>query len=136
MHALLAALRALRFDERGSPILAVRSEVETMETYVHLLTAEFEQHYKNISRSQSVYEARMKRALESLPSSDSGAAQLPANSPWNELSQLSQLTDFLRHLDASQDETASGASEYRRSFLLPLDRASDTLRRALDSELA
>lgn len=129
---LLAVLRALRFDERGSPIVAVRRDVEQMEAYVHKLTAEFEQHYKNISRAQSVYEARMKRVLESAPN-DSIEAQLPANSPWSELSELSQLKDFLQQFDDCKDE--SGASEYCRSFLRPLDRASDKLRKALESEL-
>jgi len=133
---LLAVLRALRFDERGSPILAVRLEVEKMEAYVHSLTAEFEQCYKNISRSQSVYEARMKRALENLSAPVNVEPQLPSNSPWSELSQLSQLKDFLRHVDDCREDGASGTSEYCRSFLLPLDRASDTLRMALDSELA
>ncbi len=132
---LLAVLRALRFDERGSPILPVRPEVERMEAYVHLLTAEFVQHYKNISRSQSVYEAHMKRALEGPPPPDGGAAPLPANSPWSELSELPQLRDFLRHVDDCSAEMASGTSQYCQSFLLPLDRASDILRKALESEV-
>ena len=107
-----------------------------MEVYVHLLTKEFEQCYKTISRLQSVYEARMKRALDNLSPSDSVPPQLPANSPWSELSELSQLKDFLRPLGDCKDESARGVSEYCRSFLLPLDRASDTLRDALGSELA
>jgi hypothetical protein len=136
---LLTVLRALRFDDRGSLILVVRPEVEQMEAYVHLLTAEFEEYYKNISRSQSVYEARMKQALEHLALEESGATQLPANDPWIELTKLSQLKDFLRKLDDCGKETASSASsasQYCRAFLLPLDRASDALRKALDSELA
>lgn len=132
---LLTVLRALRFDERRSPILSVRSEVEQMEAYMRLLTAEFAKHYKNISRSQSIYEARMKQALEDPLRVASGAAALPANSPWSELAALSQLNDFLRQADDCGKENERTASEYCRSFLLPLDRASDSLRRALDSEL-
>lgn len=107
-----------------------------METYVHLLTAEFEKHYKDISCSQSIYEARLKHALESPLPTASTAAALPANFPWSELVELSHLKDFLRQVDNCGKDNASGASEYCRSFLLPLDRASNNLRKALDLELA
>lgn len=132
---LLSVLRALRFDERGSPILPVRAHVVDMEAYVHLLTAEFEQHYKDISRSQSIYEARVKHALEPpVPMTNAGAA-LPANAPWTELTELPRLKDFMRQVDDCEEGNPN-ASEYCRSFLLALDRASDTLRKALDAELA
>ena len=132
---LLTVLRALRFDERRSPILRVYAEVEKMESYVHLLTAEFEKHYKHISRSQSIYEARMKRALEG-PNPVASATDLPENSPWDEIAALPDLKDFLRPVDDCKEEDASKSSKYCRSFLLPLDHASEILRQALDSELA
>lgn len=128
---LLAVQRALRFDERRSPIVPVLNDVERMEAYLHSLTAEFVAHYKDISRSQSIYEARMKRALEKLPADDTGV-ELPKNSPWSKLAELPQLQDFLRPVD---DAIADGASRYSQLFLEPLDFASDNLRKALESEL-
>ena len=133
---LLAVQRALRFDERRRPIVPVLEDVGRMEEYLHSLTAEFVEHYKDISRAQSVYEARMKRALESgLPAGD-GEAQLPENSPWRELAKLPQLEDFMRPVDDLKGGSAGGASRYYQSFLKPLDSASENLRKALELELA
>jgi hypothetical protein len=131
---LLAVQRALRFDERRSPIVPVLADVERMETYLHSLTAEFVEHYKDISRSQNVYEARMKHALEKVP--DEGDATLPGNSPWSELAELPQLEDFLRPVDGLEKATAARASKYTQSFLRPLDFASDNLRKAAQQIVA
>lgn len=133
---LLNVLRALRFDERSGAISSVRTEVEKMEGYLHLLTGEFEKEYKEISRSQSVYEALMEKALDDPTSAEQALAALPGNFPWDALLKLEQLKDFLRPVDDCDEATASGASAYCRLFLLPLDRASDSLRQALETELA
>ncbi|MCM3872356.1 MAG: hypothetical protein ND895_16865 [Pyrinomonadaceae bacterium] len=132
---LLAVQRALRFDDRGSPILPVLSDVNQMEKYVHSLTAEFVSQYKDISRSQSVYEARMKHALDNLPAGNTKLT-LPENSPWAELAELTQLKDFLLPVNDAKGAEVGHPSSYSKQFLDPLDRASDTLRKALESELA
>jgi hypothetical protein len=133
---LLTVLRALRFDERSSPVLCVRDQVEEMEGYLRSLTAEFQAHYKHVSRAQSLYEARMKQALAAPIPGGNGEVALPGNSPWEDLTKLPRLTDFLRPVDDCKEGPTGDASEYCRAFLLPLDRASDNLRRALDAALA
>jgi hypothetical protein len=116
---LLAVERALRFDERRSVISAVMVDVEKMETYLHLLTKEFIEHYKHISRAQSIYEAEMKKGLEESPPT------LPDNLPWNELAKLETLQGFLRPTE----------SNYSLDFIQSLDNASEKLRKALEAEL-
>jgi hypothetical protein len=59
---LLNVERALKFDERGFPIGKVEAKVHRMAEYLTALIGEFEQNYKDISRQQSLYEARMKKA--------------------------------------------------------------------------
>ena len=139
---LLAVDRALKFDERGTPLSLVRKEVRKMEKYLHSLTREFVAHYKDISRAQSVYEARMKAALDS-------SADLPRNLPWEEILALKQIQDFLLPIadSATESETEenskalpsessdNSASDYSEIFLDSLDRASEMLRQALEAEL-
>jgi hypothetical protein len=55
---LLNVVRALKFDERGVPIAGIHDNVVSMEQYLKTLIDEFEPNYKEISRSQSLYEAR------------------------------------------------------------------------------
>ncbi len=61
-----AVKRALDFDERGRSIAGIRGHVENMEEYLSRLIGEFEQEYKEVSRSQSLYEACMKSASRRL----------------------------------------------------------------------
>lgn len=133
---LLNVLRALRFDERSGAISSVHTEVEKMEAYLHRLTGEFEKEYKEISRSQSVYEALMKKALEDPTSAQQASAALPANFPWDTLLKLPELSDFLRPVHDCKEAAGSATSAYCQKFLLPLDRASESLRKALETELA
>lgn len=127
---LLSIDRALRFDERGSPLGNVREDVEQMEVYLHSLTAEFEEYYKEISRCQSIYEGRMKKVLDNVSVKDE--PDLPVNTPWASIEELERMRDFL----SDPDQTGKDASEYRRVFLDHLDIASGKLRKALESELA
>ena len=85
---LLQVERALRFDERGSSIEIIRSEVSRMGSFLRLLVEEFQHKSKETSRAQSVYEARMKKALDQLPVSQVDNPPLPANTPWGMVSQL------------------------------------------------
>jgi hypothetical protein len=143
---LLLVDRALRFDERRSGINSVLEDVRSMERYLRSLTAEFVDNYKDISRAQSVYEARMKRALEG--SAGAAAVEPPENFPWTALQKFECLSDFLtrdetekaadyltpKKVDASE-KYSRGDSHYSQWFLASLDNASEKLRRALDSEL-
>jgi hypothetical protein len=107
---LLKVLRALVFDERGKPIAAIYREVKSMEQYLSKLIEEFEEKYKPVSRMKSVYEARMKFAVEVKakrlqtsgadaapdPSAGSGPAEppLPANEPWDAIAKPSAREGF------------------------------------------
>lgn len=139
---LLAVDRALKFDERGTPLALVRKEVRKMEKYLHSLTREFVEHYKAISRAQSLYEVKLKAALDS-------SADLPGNLPWQGIVALEQIQDFLLPVKDSTDEdeteasskalqtegSDNKASNYSKIFLDSLDRASEILRQALEAEL-
>src|SRR5579859_5625648 len=120
---LLQVDRALKFDERGSAIEIIRSEVGRMERYLSLLVEEFQNNYKETSRAQNVYEARMKTALGQLPLSEVDNAPLPANTPWEMVRKLEKVRDLL--------QPVPGDSGYSREFLDPLDKASDELRTVL-----
>jgi uncharacterized protein YaaR (DUF327 family) len=144
---LLMVLRALNFDERGRPIAEIHSEVKSMEKYLSKLIEEFEAQYKAVSRIQSVYEARMKLAVEAEaqrlqpkagapatgvdPPADAGPDDpaLPANEPWIAIANYPHVKDFIGPLKAG--ETKSGYSEF---FLDALDEASVLLRGALLEE--
>lgn len=134
--------RALRFDERRTPIAHVREEVGLMIRYMGELTREYESSYKRISRMQSVYEAAMKRAVETAatqlfdPARHQGAVDgrqfsdtdLPRNIPWDELENLPVLAGFLGPIEPH--------SPYQRHFVDPLDSASHELRVGLAAQLA
>jgi hypothetical protein len=126
--------RALRTDERSQPIVGVRDEVLRMEGFLRILLEEYEKKYKEVSLAQSLFEAQMKRALEG-PAPVTSVERLPVNQPWTMLEKLHQLSDFLRPIPPVEhrDEIASA---YVRSFLQPLDAASEHLRSALTSRLS
>lgn len=124
-------VRALRTDERGEPILKVRDDVLSMEKYLRELLEEYEEQYKAISLAQSIFEARLKRALEN-PPADYSVDALPPNLPWEKIERLVRLKDFLLPLSGSPEN----ASAYARSFLGPLDSASEKLRAALGARLS
>jgi hypothetical protein len=130
---LLQVVRALKFDERGSAVAAIRPDVETMQAYLRGLINEFEQNYKEISRAQSLYEARMKKALEQVSVSEAKGPELPGNAPWDSIAALERVSDFLKSVDDCQ---ASGGakSDYCLQFLRPLDSVSGELRDALSAE--
>jgi hypothetical protein len=115
---LLQVERALKFDDRGAPLAHIRPDVSRMEKYLRLLVQEFETSYKEISRAQVVYEARVKRASEA-------GEELPPNAPWEAIAELPHLREFLG--------TERG-SAYRRRFIRPLDQASAKLRVELDAQ--
>jgi len=128
-------VRALKTDERGGPIQKVRAEVACMEGYLRWLLEEFEKHYKSVSLEQSIFEARLKRALDPPPADDSVDA-LPPNTPWKTLEGLDRLKDFLRPLPVAAAGSGENASDYVQSFLKPLDEASRQLRDALAEQLS
>jgi hypothetical protein len=123
---LLQIARALRFDERRSAVDSIRIEVDRMEGYLKLLVEEFQAKYKEISRTQDVYEARMKKALDQVSLSEASGSPLPTNTPWNSVKELGQVRDLL--------EAVPGKSGYSREFLAPLDAASEELRKALSAK--
>jgi hypothetical protein len=126
---LLNVKRALEFDERGMSISGIRKYVAEMEAYLSGLIGEFEQEYKDISRSQSLYEARMKSSVEAVArrtaAEPSGSvadapALLPANEPWDRIAHLPVVNDF-----------PSAQGGYSTQFLDSLDAASQQLRNAI-----
>ena len=123
---LLQISRALRFDERRSSVAGIRTEVDHMERYLKLLVDEFQINYKEISRTQSVYEARMKKALDQMPVSEASNPPLPANTPWDKVRELGKVHELL--------EAVPGENGYSGEFLAPLDAASWKLRKALSEK--
>jgi hypothetical protein len=133
---LLNVVRALKFDERGAPITRIRANVAIMEEYLKTLIDEFEREYKEIARSQSLYEARMKQIIGEAVSASDAAPRLPKNEPWEAISTLPRVADFMDPLENGDANSLSTKSEYCRLFLLPLDEASSRLRAVLRAELA
>jgi hypothetical protein len=120
---LLQVIRALAVDERGKPIANIRKHVDTMEQYLSTLTVEFEKHYKDVSRQQSVYEARMKSAVEAAARSNAAQLDLPKNEPWEEISNFDGIKDFI-----------GAGGGYSALFVKRLDSASELLRNAIRAE--
>ena len=133
---LLNVVRALKSDERGNTIGTVETKVASMARYLKTLIGEFEQEYKDTSRLQSVYEARMKKAVEQAASTADGDPELPKNRPWETIASLPRITDFISPPDQSGPSSARVDSGYKRDFLDPLDAASSELREALRREFA
>lgn len=122
---LLQVMRALAVDERGKSIAKVREHVNSMEMYLSTLIVEFEERYKDVSRQQSLYEARMKSAVEAAARSNAAQPDLPKNEPWDKIANFEGIKDFI----------GTGPGEgYTASFVNPLDRASELLRSAIRSE--
>jgi hypothetical protein len=88
--------------------------------------------YKEISRSQSIYEARMARALDKATVPTTGDVQLPENTPWAAITALPILSDFLR---PPGNRKGCYTTDYGLLFLASLDDATQQLRTALNSEL-
>ena len=129
-------VRALQTDERRKPILGVGEKVRLMEKYLRELLEEYEAEYKAVSLEQSIFEARLKRALEGLPSAERSVDTLPPNAPWGKLERLERLKDFLLPVPAPESGSGESASYYVQSFLQPLDSASEQLRAALAAQLS
>ena len=129
---LLQVMRALKFDTRREPGIAALQHVEQMEAYLKGLVDEFEERYKDVSREQSVYEARMKAALTA-PNTE--ARDLPANTPWTRIVAQRRIRDFLHLFDGQERSTAGSRSDYEGIFIESLDLASSALRNALAAEL-
>lgn len=132
---LLNVERALKFDERGVPLTAIRADVTSMAEYLKALIDEYEQKYKEISRSQNLYEFRMKSALERSASTPGFPATLPENEPWDAIAQLQSVADFMVPLEKCHPDNPGTTSAYCRRFLLRLDEASKRLREILRDEL-
>lgn len=126
-------VRALKIDDRGSAVAAIQSEVQSMEGYLKLLVDEFQRHYKDISLAQSVFEMRLKNALDHVPADESKELVLPKNSPWESIATLEHVRDFLKSVDDCEKPRVE-KSNYCLRFLTPLDAASSKLRGALSAE--
>jgi hypothetical protein len=137
---LLQVERALKFDKRGSTVRpAVESGVKSMEGYLKLLIEEFTKEYKEISLSQSIYEANMasmKKALEHVSPTENNVPELPGNAPWDRIAALGKVRDFLKSVDDCEDPDIPDVekSGYCTRFLKPLDSVSCKLRKALEAQ--
>ena len=132
---LLNVVRALKSDERGASLDAILTSVDSMEQYLKALIEEYEQNYKEISQSQSLYELRMKHALEKSVAAPDVVATLPKNAPWDAIAGLTYVKDFMAPVEKCDPNTSSSASKYSCLFLHPLDDASKRLRRILRDKL-
>ena len=92
-----------------------------MEKYLSKLLEEFEEQYKPVSRMQSLYEARMKLAVQAAaqrlqpkagaptavadPAADTGPADpaLPANEPWDAIANLPHVKRFIGPLGGGRN---------------------------------
>ena len=133
--ALKSVERALRTDRRSVPIQTVIQQVEMMDRYMRGLLEEFEVEYKKASLTQSMFEARLAKALES-PGLDYSVEALPENRPWKSLKELPCLMDFLLPVSVDEDREGARRSDYEAKFLEPLNAASETLRAALAKEVS
>jgi hypothetical protein len=124
-------VRALDTDTRGASIREVRVKVGAMKDYLRALLDEYEAEYKEISLAQSIFEARLKTALQGPLQGDDPERMLPGNLPWEKLEKLPKLRGFLLPTEESTAPGTATVSNYRGSFLQPLDDASELLRAAL-----
>lgn len=147
---LRTVMRALRFDERGRAIVPISDQVEKMEGYLASLIEEFEDKYKDVSRAQSIYEAKLKAALDRAPQTGAQEAQapppsgapgtpafaevLPDNNPWKIIANLPSLRGFITRVNNSAECRPQTARIYSEEFIAPLDLASELLRSALDAQ--
>jgi hypothetical protein len=118
------------------PIGKVEAKVHRMAEYLTALIGEFEQNYKHISRQQSLYEARMKKAVEQAVSTSNKDSELPKNEPWEAIAALRLVRDFIALPNCTGPASSGVAPNYKRDFLDPLDEASLELRDMLRKELA
>jgi hypothetical protein len=133
--ALKSVERALRTDRRSVPIQKVLQQVKLMDGYLRGLLDEFEVEYKKASLTQSMFEARLAKALKS-PALDNSVEALPENRPWKSLKELPCLMDFLLPVPIDEDNDGAKTSNYVAEFLRPLNAASETLRAALAKEVS
>jgi hypothetical protein len=103
-----------------------RAYVESMDGYLTSLLDEYESEFKRISGQQRVYEAQVASRLKPIEKDSAIEPELPMNTPWKSLTQLSSVQDFLALAPAVAAET-----RYAREFLAPLDDASRELRAQL-----
>jgi hypothetical protein len=135
--ALKSVERALRTDRRSVPIQTVIKQVELMDGYLRGLLEEFEVEYKKASLTQSMFEARLAKALAlESPGLDYSVEALPENRPWKSLKELPCLMDFLLPVSVDEDSDGARPSNYVAEFLRPLNAASETLRAALAKEVS
>ncbi|HWZ99536.1 MAG TPA: hypothetical protein VN025_17395 [Candidatus Dormibacteraeota bacterium] len=116
--------RAIKFDPRGVVLKGIRENVDKMRSYLDVIVKEFEANYRDISRMQNLYEAKMKAALEKLKDSSQPALELPQNIPWEAIEKLPSIANWLTR-------DTQNKPDFERDFIAPLDAASGELRRQL-----
>ena len=112
--------RALHDEEQ---LVETRAYVNRMDDYLTWLLDEYGREFKRISGEQRVYEAQVNSRLKPIEEDAALEPELPVNTPWKSLTQLSSVQDFLALAPAVVDET-----RYEREFGEPLDKASRELR--------
>lgn len=129
--------RALDTDDRSKVIQSVRDKAASMDDYLRSLLEEYEREYKGISLEQSVFEARLKAAVEKKATPEDPAALENAmraleNTPWRKIESLERMKDFL----ATSSHTGTEASAFMQEFTAPLNDASRMLRDAIAAQLS
>jgi len=111
-------VRALDLTTSGMPDDAlVDLKVAVGESYLGRLTAEFQLRYKPIADKQKVYEARVKKALESVPVANGSAAALDVvNEAWTDIARLPEMNGFIGTWRGSKPSPSHAPPDYELNF--------------------
>ncbi len=129
---LLNVSRALFQHDKMSE---VRKQVDGMAKYLQGLIQVFQSQYKGLSMLQREHEARVDASLEEMKKDPkNGTGYSGPNKPWDTLSQLKEVREFLNldsignHEASANDAGTTYHPTYKSQFLDHLDYASETLR--------
>ena len=128
---LLNVIRALHNDPRAKPVRDIEVYVLSMENYLDKIVHEFQTEYKPSSGLQKLYESQIDNALKG-NQFDLAENVQKANKPWQKISELSVVKDWMKHDSISgESQERKSDSEYQKHFVKHLNDASRELRSAL-----
>jgi hypothetical protein len=126
---LLNVIRAIKVQDVSGvegDWVPLQVHIETMEAYIRRLIDDFQDHYKELSATQSKYEAKIKAYVEKAEKDPLQAGQPPDNKPWEKIKELDSIKDLL-----NLDEKGMKETNYYKQFVSQLDHASDLLTKQL-----
>jgi hypothetical protein len=107
----------------------LRDGIRAMESYLEGLTDDFVSIYLDVSKAQSVYEAKKKRVVESQNSETCDLATLK-NKAWPQIAEKLHAKGFIRNRNRNND-AESFPNDYKKNFEDPLDMSTWVLLDAL-----